>query len=595
MLDLGELLRIPCTDIEMGCGLSPDGRKIAFSWNPTGNWEIYELDLFEETLPRLISSGPGGKFQPLFSPDGSSLAYAVDFDGSECFHIFKYDFETQQQTDLTPFAKGSLQASFDWSPDGQQIVFCSDEEGQFDVYVMEVDSNSEPLLVLAAGFPAWKVRWSPDGKWLAVVVEASGIDFGAYIVPAGGGEAIRIMEAGKPIDAGQACWSPDSHKLAFSSDAHGFNNIGIYDLDGGEIDWLTSGDEEKQYPCWSPDGKSLAYILNRGTAAWVALQAPGGEAKLFQVEAGAHYLPMFTLDGWNIVFEFDNPRHPCDLWRLSLKDTKLTQLTYSRPAALKAEEFVMPEEIAYPGMDGVPVPALLFAPPDRNGSAVVIVHGGPDWFFEQTWYPLMAAMASKGWVVLAPNYRGSTGYGRQWQEASRFDFGGVDTDDVAAGALYLAQTGLADPRRIGITGRSHGGYLVASCLTRHPGLWAVGSAVVPFLNWFTNHAEIRPDLQQWDLENFGDPETNHDLWQERSPAFFLDKVDAPLQLICGRLDPRCPISDSVAAYEELRKMNKTADLVIYEDEGHAFLKRENILDSELRRLAFLAQYLEKEP
>ncbi len=253
----------------------------------------------------------------------------------------------------------------------------------------------------------------------------------------------------------------------------------------------------------------------------------------------------------------------------------------------------MPEEITYPGMDGIPIPALLFKPHvQKPGPAVVLVHGGPDWFFEMTWYPLMIHMASRGWVVLVPNYRGSTGYGRAWQEASRFDFGGVDTDDVAAGAFYLRREGLADPAKIAVTGRSHGGYLTASCLTRYPDLWTAGSAFVPFLNWFTNHEEIRPDLQQWDIENFGDPVKDHDLWQERSPSFFLERVRAPLQLICGRHDARCPVSDSIEAYTALQKMGKEVELLIYEDEGHAFLKMENILDSELRRIAFLAKYLE---
>jgi dipeptidyl aminopeptidase/acylaminoacyl peptidase len=201
-------------------------------------------------------------------------------------------------------------------------------------------------------------------------------------------------------------------------------------------------------------------------------------------------------------------------------------------------------------------------------------------------------MASRGWVVLVPNYRGSTGYGRDWQLASRFDFGGVDTDDVAAGALYLVREGLADPHRIGITGRSHGGYLTACCLTRYPELWAVGSAVVPFLNWFTNHNEIRPDLQHWDLENFGDPVKDYGLWRERSPSFFLDRLRTPLQLICGRQDARCPISDSIQAYNDLKRMEKEANMILYEDEGHTFLKMENILDSEQRRVAFLAKYLE---
>jgi len=268
-------------------------------------------------------------------------------------------------------------------------------------------------------------------------------------------------------------------------------------------------------------------------------------------------------------------------------------LTHSLPADLRSTSFVMPEEVIYPGLDGSPVPALLFKPQvPKPGPAVVLIHGGPDWFFEMTWYPLMAHMASRGWVVLVPNYRGSTGYGRDWQLASRFDFGGVDTDDVAAGVHYLTNEGLADPKRIGITGRSHGGYLTASCMTRFPDLWAVGSAVVPFLNWFTNHNDIRPDLQHWDIENFGDPVKDYELWRERSPSFFMDRICAPLQLLGGRQDARCPINDSIQAYNDLKRMGKEVDLAIYEDEGHTFLKMENILDSEQRRVAFLAKYLE---
>ena len=248
-------------------------------------------------------------------------------------------------------------------------------------------------------------------------------------------------------------------------------------------------------------------------------------------------------------------------------------MTHSLPVELADKAFIMPEEISYPGMDGTPIPALLFKSQlPKPGAAVILVHGGPDWFFEMTWYPLMAHMASRGWTVLTPNYRGSTGYGRKWQEASRFDFGGVDTDDVAAGAIFLQREGLCDPKRIAVSGRSHGGYLTASCMTRYPDLWAAGSAFVPFLNWFTNHNEIRPDLQQWDIENFGDPVENYELWKERSPSFFLDRILAPLQLICARHDARCPVSDLIEAEAALRQMGKEVELIIYEDEGHAFLK-----------------------
>jgi len=599
MIDLEALLRVPCVELEMGFDISPDGERVAFSWNPDGRWEIYEVLLRygQESLqtvsqPRLVSHGPGSKFHPRYAPDGGSLAFIVDYDGSENLHILLHNFTTGKQTDLTPGFPGAIQASFAWSPDGKKIALISDRTGRFNAYVLTIaDGGLQP--VVDCGYPAWKVAWSPDGCWLAVTVEASGIDYGTFVVPPEGGEARRICDQDGPIDAGQASWSPDSKRLAFSSDTYGYNNIGIFELAEQKITWLTEGEGEKQFPSWSPDGMLLAYIFNRGTVSWLVVQKPGEPARMYQVERGVHYLPHFSPDGSRLIFGFDNPCHPDDLWSLLLANGDFTQLTHSLPDALAATPFVMPKEISYPGLDGTRVPALLFAPAIRKpGPAVLLVHGGPDWFFEMTWYPVMAHMVSRGWVVLLPNYRGSTGYGRTWQEASRFDFGGVDTDDVAAGAYYLRLEGLADPHRIAVTGRSHGGYLTASCLTRYPELWAVGSAFVPFLNWFTNHEEIRPDLQQWDIENFGDPVENQALWQERSPSFFLDRVLAPLQLICGRHDARCPVSDSIEAKATLQRMGREVELIIYEDEGHAFLKMENILDSELRRMAFLAKYLE---
>ena len=600
MVDLGALLSIPCVEAEIGFDISPDGIRAAFSWNPDGRWEIYETLLTTDAdpiqacdkTPHLLSSGPGGKFHPRYSNDGRKLAYLVDFNGSEKFHIILQDLATRQETDLTPDTTSTIQASFAWSPDGEEIAFISDQSGRFDVYILYV-KNKESRLILDAGFPAWKVGWSPDGKWLDVVVEASGIDYGTYVVPAQGGSAVRIAEKAGPIDAGQACWSPNSQYLAFSSDSKGNNNIGIYDITMQQVTWLTEGDRENQFPAWSPDGSLLTYVVNCGAVSWLAVQKPGEIQKVYQLEPGEHYLPRFSPDGKHLIFAFDNPRHPVDLWELALADEKFTQLTDSLQGELAGAAFVLPEEVTYPGMDGTPVPALLYRSSEQKpGPAVVVIHGGPDWFFEMTWYPIMIHMASRGWVVLAPNYRGSTGYGRAWQEASRFDFGGVDTDDVAAGALYLAQAGLADPTQIAVTGRSHGGYLTASCLTRYPDLWAAGSAFVPFLNWFTNHNEIRPDLQQWDLENFGDPVHDHALYQERSPSFYLDRICAPLQLICGRHDARCPLSDSIEAHAELLRLGKEVELIIYEDEGHAFLKSKNVLDSELRRIAFLAKYLE---
>jgi dipeptidyl aminopeptidase/acylaminoacyl peptidase len=593
MFELGTLLRVPYVENEMGFGLSPDGGRIAFSWNPAGNWEIFEGSLRDRLKPESLTHGPGGKFHPRYSPDGSLLAYVVDFDGSERYHLIVHRLADGQEIDLTPAGEGSLQSFFAWSPDSRQIAFISDYSGQFDVYLTPA-AGGPARRVFEPDHPAWQVYWSSDGNWLAVVAEGSGQDYATYIVPLDGSASRQIGNEDGPICARDAAWSPDSTRLAFCSNVDGHFQIGIYTISSGQIDWLTAGEGQKQHPAWSPDGKILAYVLTQGTVSWLVLHPLEGEGRRYRVEPGAHYLPQFTPDGRRVIFGFENPRHPTDLWALAVEDGRLEQLSQSLPAELARQDFSMPEEITYPGLDGVPVPALLYRPAVPGPTpAVLLIHGGPDWHFEMFWYPLIAHLASRGWIVLAPNFRGSTGYGRAWQQASRFDYGGVDADDVSAGAYYLIQNGLADPQRIAISGRSHGGYLTACCMTQHPDLWAAGSAVVPFLNWFTNHAEIRPDLQHWDLENFGDPDKDHDLWQERSPGLFIDRVQAPLQLICGRQDARCPISDSIAAHAELTRLGKPVELIIYEDEGHTFLKRENHIDSELRRVAFLAQAIER--
>jgi dipeptidyl aminopeptidase/acylaminoacyl peptidase len=129
------------------------------------------------------------------------------------------------------------------------------------------------------------------------------------------------------------------------------------------------------------------------------------------------------------------------------------------------------------------------------------------------------------------------------------------------------------------------------CLTRFPELWCAGSALVPFTNWFKSHEDSREDLQHWNIENMGDPKEHYERWYNASPYFFLEGVRAPVQMICGGRDPRCPASDSLAARDKLLELGKRVDFLLYEEEGHTFLKIENVLDAETKRVAFLAQHL----
>jgi dipeptidyl aminopeptidase/acylaminoacyl peptidase len=585
---------------EAGFDLSPDGSEVAFSWNLTGRWEIYLLAVDGSSEPRPITSGPGAKVAPQWSPAGRHLAYVVDLDGSEAYDLWVYDLATREHTNLTPGTPGALQPNFHWSPGGESIAFLSDRAGRFDTYVVPA-GGGPPRLVLGTPRPDWEVRWSPDGGWLAVVAEAEGQDYWTFLVPAQGGAHRILGDTGGPICACDVRWSPDGRYLAFASDLGGQFDIGLYERASGEITWLTTGHGDKMLPAWSPDGRQLAWIAGDGPVTELAvLELKGGATSTYRIAPGVHCRPRFTPGGEHVILIFDSPAHPCDLWQVALHDGSARRITGSLPPELRDAQFVLPQQVRYPGLDGTSVPALLYRPARAAGSrgrsegipAVVYVHGGPNWLSQVTWDPVVQHMVSRGWAVLAPNYRGSTGYGRAWQLANRFDLGGGDTRDVVAGADYLVREGIAAPSRIAVTGRSWGGYLTMTSLTHAPHRWAGGSAVVPFLNWFTAHANSREDLQHWDLENFGDPEKDHDLYYERSPFFFLDRIQAPVQMICGAHDVRCPASESLQARDRLLELGKACELILYPDEGHSFLKIENVVDAERRRVAFLAARLE---
>jgi dipeptidyl aminopeptidase/acylaminoacyl peptidase len=582
-------------DPDLGFDISPSGSAVAFSWNLSGRWEIYILDLDGNAAPQQVTSGKGAKFAPRWSPNGQQLAYTLDLDGSENYDIFVLNLAIGEHLNLTPNTPDAIMPAYAWSPDGEWIAFSSDRSGRFDTYVMP-SIGGQARRVLDQPHPDWEVYWSPDGSMLAVVVEGQGQDHWIYLVPLEGGQPYPISIDGDPICAKDACWSPDGKSLAFASNTYGQFEIGIYELATKSISWLTDGKGEKERPDWSDDDL-LAYVVSQGPKSKFALMdIASRKASTFQIEPGVIFTPKFSPTSEQIYFVFDNPRHPDDLWSYSLRDRAFKQITLSLPETVDSKELSMPEEIRYPSLDGPEVPALLYRPTELDDlpPAVLYIHGGPNWLTQVTWDPLIQHMVSRGWMVLAPNYRGSTGFGREWQLASRFDFGGVDTADVVAGMDYLSNQGIAASNNIAVTGRSWGGYLTMTCLTQYPERWAAGSAVVPFLNWFTGHANSREDLQHWDLENFGDPETNHQLWYERSPFFFMDRVRAPVQLICGAHDVRCPQNESVQAYEQLTTLGKACEYILYPDEGHSFLKVENQVKSKLQQVEFLSKYLEND-
>ena len=573
--------------------VSPDGRRVAFAWDKTGQWQIYIMEL-QDGKPTQLTTKDESSISPRFSSDGKRLAYAQDYQGDEKFDIFVLDLDSKEATNITPGTDESILPSVRWSPDGKKIAIASNRSGKFSAYSLE-SAGWEPTLLCDHKYDDSSPDWSPDGRWVTFTSMTRGQDLGVFIVPANGGEARQLGDENATLDASMPHWSPDSTRIAFASASRGMSDIGIYNLVDGKVEWLTDSTLECYDPCWSPDGMNLAYRERHESNVVIALQRIGGEKRILQLEPGVHTQLSFTLDSRHLVSAFSGPRRPVDLWTLDIKEEKFRQLTSSLPPSVDPGMFVSPTMVRYESVGGLSIPGLLYRPPSviggKEAPGVVYVHGGPESQHENDWYPDVQDLVARGFVVLAPNYRGSTGYGRSFRHANRFVMGRDDLADIVAAADFLVHQNLADPERIAVTGLSYGGYMTMCALTKYPERWAAGSALFPFLNWFTEFENEREDLRYWDRENMGNPADDPNRFREASPIFFIDKVQAPVQLVAGTQDPRCPLSESVQARDALHKLGKPVDFIVYEDEGHSFAKVRNRADCWKRRAIFLEKHL----
>jgi dipeptidyl aminopeptidase/acylaminoacyl peptidase len=270
----------------------------------------------------------------------------------------------------------------------------------------------------------------------------------------------------------------------------------------------------------------------------------------------------------------------------------MSPLTFSLPPALAALPLVTPEHVSYRSADGLAIPALLWRPAQPNGAAVVRPHGGPADQYKHQWDGLAQYLVARGYTFLTPNFRGSTGYGRDFEHANYNDWGVGDTQDVLAGARFLHTLGTVDPGRIGILGSSYGGYMVACCLARDPDyLFACGVSKYGDANLYTSWAQCERTTRLYTEMMMGGPRTHWGAYLAASPIHQIAAVRAPVLLIHGLDDDVVPPQSSEEWAEALRRHDKVFEYKTYAGEPHGFLRRETELDWQRRAVRFLDWYL----
>ncbi len=584
-----------------GAAWSPDGKEVVFVSNISGRNNLW-LVPSDGGWPRQLTVSDQRQTQPTWSPDGKWIAYMSDYDGDEQWDIFMVSPKTGMVVNLTS-TREIAEEHPRWSPDGRYLAYMvkpkTSSVFEIDVY----DTVMRDTKHLTSGTPADKMNvnpiWSKDGKQIVYTQEqAKGTDSNIFMVAIDGGQPVLLTpHSGEQLFRADDI-SPDGKKILITSNAvNGHENAGLLDVASKTISWLTEEKWEVSGGHFSPDGKHVTWVANADGNSEIYLHnLLTGKTSTIPLPVGMNELAGtgsgFSHDGLRLLSYHNGPTEPNDLWIYSLGTNKARQLTHSLLAGVQPSHMVEPFLVHYPSRDGKwTISALVYVPfnmvRNAQNAAIVYVHGGPASQSVNSFNRLIQYMANQGYMVIAPNYRGSTGYGKDFQHANLFDMGGGDLQDVLAAADWIKQTGYPDPKKIILMGGSYGGYLTMMGVTKAPDVWAAGVPIVPFVNWFTEIQNEDPVLQQSDIATMGDLETNKARYHDRSPIFFVDRIKAPLLLLAGGNDPRCPQEESQQVVDAVKKNGGSAELKVYKNEGHGFARVENQIDAYQRVADFL--------
>ncbi len=584
---------------------SPDDKQVAFVTNISGRNNIW-LVSSQSGWPMQLTVSNQRQANIAWSPQGRWIAYNSDYDGNEQWDLFLVSANNGQVVNLTNSPEVSEEGAA-WSPDGEKLAYSvkPKQSPNYEIDIIEIESKK--ITHLTSNTPAqlsnFNPIWSRDGKWIVFTQQNAAGKDANIIANSAGGRATNLTPHEGERNFTATDISPDGKTVLITSNAgNGYENAGLLDVATKKITWLTSDKSETSSGKFSPDGKRLTWTANvDGNQDIYVYDVASRQAHALPVAKGINSLAgaetAFSRDGTRLLYTHNGPNSPNDIWDYDLATQKSRQITRSLVGGVRGEDMVEPFLVHYPSKDGKwQISAFVYVPynaeKNSKNAVVVYIHGGPTAQTINSFNRNIQYLVNQGFFVIAPNYRGSTGYGKEFEDANRFDMGGGDLEDVISAAEWIKKTGFIDAKKVAVMGGSYGGYLTMMAVTKAPDLWAAGVPIVPFVNWFTEIENEDPLLREYDMATMGDPVKDKERLKDRSPINFVDQIKAPLLLLAGGNDPRCPKTEAEQVVQAVKKRGGVAELKIYENEGHGFAKVENQIDAFTRVAEFLKKYAE---
>ncbi len=589
-----------------GALLSPDGKTIAFTWDVTGQSELWVMPA-GGGQPHQVTFKTGVS-APVWTPDGKHLFYSADRDGNEQPGYFSLTADGMKEVEVLPAQSGDFRIFGDFAADGS-FVYGSTARGTgvFDIYRGTLAGEAEMVVKSELGLEPQSV--SPDGKF-ALVTETVGEDANnLYLLDLRSREMTTISKP--PVEdrashtIGGFEWYPDSSGFVFSTNlGREFAALSRYEIARGKIEpaFEPDADVENIELCGA-NGEIIAYTLNRDGFDTLEIRnlSDGSDRAVPALPEGIYALDCEG-DPTRLLVRVNGWKTPGDLWLVNPYEGSAERVFASNLAGLDPARLIRPRVVRFPARDGVELQGLLYLPPGaKTGTeappVLFDVHGGPSALSQATYEPVAQYHAARGVAVFQPNVRGSTGLGRTYATLDDRENRLHSIRDLVDLKRALAAEGLVDGNRAAVMGGSYGGYAVNAVLAEYPGEFAAGVSLFGVADWITALEVASPSLKASDRIEYGD--ITEEKWREfyrvNSPIRKADRITVPVLYSHGVMDPRIDIYETEAMVKTLRANGVSAPFIRIPDEGHGWRKLSNRLFYFRKQAEFVEEQLGLSP
>jgi len=585
-----------------GLGFSPDGQSILIANDSSGVFNAYALPVAGGPAQQLTNAPDNATFAVSYFPNDARVLVSADQGGNELDHVYVREADGALR-DLTPGE--NLKADFlAWRGDGGAFWIVSNERDPqvFDLYEYDTTTYERRLAFQNPGMEIAAI--SPNGRWLALVAPRTSADSNLYLVNLHARdmrEPRLITQHTGNISYGAYAFTPDNEALIYGTNEHGeFNQAWRYDLASGEKSALITADWDVMFVSYSPSGRYRVHAVNAdgSTALTIHDTQNNRDVRLNGAPAGDLGGVRFNRDETAIAFTVASDTSPADVFTAPLATGAATRLTHALNPAIDESVLVEASVERYASFDGLAIPGILYRPrgssAENPAPAIVLVHGGPGGQSRRGYSAMIQHLVNHGYAVFAANNRGSSGYGKTFFHMDDRRHGEVDLQDIVYARRYLETLDWVDGERVGVMGGSYGGYMVAAALAFEPEAFDVGINIFGVTNWVRTLTSIPPwwaSFREALYDEMGDPATDEERHRRISPLFHAANIRKPMLVVQGANDPRVLQVESDEIVAAVRANNVPVEYVLFPDEGHGFLRKENRVRAQEAYLSFLNTHL----